>query len=433
LYFASCKIKKSNAASNCQKYYFRHDGNKGWFMIMPRIKQLVSFFSRRLILVLILLALVLSMGCSAESNTKYALSKPLVLPVPTGIYGVGKTQMYFTDATRTDLLCPDDWSNLSRTFTATVYYPVQAGTGTAAPYVSSIEAGALTRLTQEKPDVFDSYSSHAVIDGIIPESESYPVLIFSCGGGEAPQFYASLIEEIASQGFIIFSLSHAFDAPVTVLEDGSIAYCPRNPYTGQFVFQNALTKKAVKGNDAAYDAIIEYEPRPADIAYVLSQLDTINATSPLLQGTLDTSNIGVFGHSLGGAASVQAGLDDPQVDRVAVLDSYLFYIVDEDAAPLTQPVLMIYSDTSMEDEPKVAQKQNTQTTAYLSQTEDYSEVTISGIGHLAFMTDYMWVEPLFANNKSGKCSELDGTSAQEAFDQISGEVIAFFAPLQSGM
>ncbi len=50
-------------------------------------------------------------------------------------------------------------------------------------------------------------------------------------------------------------------------------------------------------------AVAEY--KTADIKFVVDQLEKINEESTVLAGRLDLTRLGVFGHSLGGNASIR--------------------------------------------------------------------------------------------------------------------------------
>jgi dienelactone hydrolase len=410
-------------------------------MKLSRIgKRAASILGRSLLIPLFVVAGIIILLCSScstgnegndapivpETPPVLALKSPLCLPEPQGPYGVGKTVVFFEDEARTELLCPDEWTNKNRRFAATVYYPVIKGTGDEAPYVTPSEATAWSFLTGESETVLEDYHSHSVINGTRPAPTNFPVLLFSCGGGELPQFYASLTEEIASYGFVVFSVSDSFDAPATVLGDGSTAFCPRDKNTGTYIFQNALTKKALSGDMEAYKTLEDYEPRPEDLAFVLSRLNEINTDHTILRDRLDIDRIGVFGHSIGGAAAVQTGLDCPEVDVVAVLDSDIYKILEEDSSPLTKPALMLYSDSSLSDEPSEDNALNARTSEFLAQSPYYSETIIEGIAHMAFMTDFLWIEPLWKSNPEGSSSNLGGKTAEQAYTEITDPLIRFF-------
>lgn len=64
--------------------------------------------------------------------------------------------------------------------------------------------------------------------------------------------------------------------------------------------------------------------RAADLSFVLTQLDRLGRgeIAGSLTGRLDTSRVAVTGHSMGGAAALQAARQDRRFDAVIDLDGY---------------------------------------------------------------------------------------------------------------
>lgn len=123
-------------------------------------------------------------------------------------------------------------------------------------------------------------------------STSQPrILLFSPGYGGSYQEYTATLTNLASQGYIVVGLDHPFDTSFIIYPDNRTA------------ISTNITTSTPAGAARTIDI------RVADLRSVLDFLAT-NATFatqiPGVHGPLDVSAVGVFGHSLGGAASASA-------------------------------------------------------------------------------------------------------------------------------
>lgn len=249
-------------------------------------------------------------------------------PIPSGPYAVGRTTYEWVDASRDEVLtfAPDDVRDLL----ATVYYPAEVPADAApAPYISE-EVGAAYGLP-----AFLIEQIHTQVYADVPAvNAAFPVLIFSPGMGSIPLFYSSLLTELTSQGYVVVALWHPYSSLLVSYPDGrSVAS------------NNAGTPDFTK------DPMAELERIGAvwvgDMRFVLDQLPQLNTDDVLLAGRLDLERIGAFGHSFGGATSVQAAYEDERLDAALNMDGTMFGDVIEqgsrvpflmlEAEPLTMP------------------------------------------------------------------------------------------------
>ncbi len=145
----------------------------------------------------------------------------------------------------------------------------------------------------------DTLKSHSRVDvPIAQEHVSYPVIIFSPGSGAPVNFYTSLLEELASHGYIVAAISYPYITNAVVFPDGRI----REPMS--FKVLQGLWKLNSEDEAAAKEQELWVE----DITFVLNQLHSINHYDPhnLLTNKLDLEHVGLFGHSFGGGASITA-------------------------------------------------------------------------------------------------------------------------------
>ncbi len=263
-----------------------------------------------------------------------AAAKDVRLPEPTGDYPVGLTRLAFMDGTRGELFTTDRHDH--RAVTVTVWYPAATGedtTGvTIAPYYEHVE-WILTRYKYLSS--LADLKTHSIKDAPISEKQAeYPVVLFSHGWGEHAGQNTVLMEELASHGYMVFSISHPYEAKFWYLPDGRIAFLdPESPRFQRIMteqkkpkmmelFNAMFTTKGVADQEALFRQTVNLMPTfllesprrwAEDITFIIDQLDTLNASEGQFKGKLDLDRIGVMGMSMGGIATGQACLDGGRI------------------------------------------------------------------------------------------------------------------------
>lgn len=258
----------------------------------------------------------------SEASAVLASNVPLAegvvsFPTLTGQYAVGRIEMLWTDESREETYTAEVDP---RVVTVWVWYPASVSSDAQpAPYLST---GMSELFLQQYGVSSDNVAIHSLASPRVQASESgYPVVIFSHGNGMNGAFYASILEEIASHGYIVFSIDHTYNALLTILPDGRVVSSAETPAAG----------------DQSDD---DLAVRVADVGFVLDQLEHINSQHDLLQGLLDLSRIGLFGHSYGGATIAEAcRVESTRCKSAIVLDMTLLGEVAE--VGLSQPILML--------------------------------------------------------------------------------------------
>jgi dienelactone hydrolase len=220
-----------------------------------------------------------------------ALSLNLTLPKPIGPSLVGTTSLELLDTSRLDPLAPDV---RYRDLMLSIFYPIQHTRHyTLAPDFSPLYAAYLETSLGIPPGLAVTATSSAYANAYLhPDSSSQPrILIFSPGYGDSRQDYTATLTSLASQGYIVVGVDHPFDT--------SFIEYPGN--------RTAISTNSTV--DTPEDAARTVDIRVADLRSVLDFLGK-NATFarqiPGVHGPLDVHSVGVFGHSLGGAASASA-------------------------------------------------------------------------------------------------------------------------------
>jgi dienelactone hydrolase len=232
----------------------------------------------------------------AAEPAAHAAAPSIVLPPPTGRFQVGTVSQRWVDASRPDPFLP----GRRRELLVQLWYPAAVTAGfPPAQYLPAGAARAFERLGGIATPVFDRIRLSAR-GGAPAAGGRHPLVVFSPGFGVSEAFYASLLEELASQGFIVLAIDHPYDAEVVEFPDGRL-----------------VTKRLHDDRPAQRDRALSI--RIADLRFVLDQLPGLKVRG-LLAGRLDLRRIGIFGHSLGGAATAEVMLRDLRVDAGAILD-----------------------------------------------------------------------------------------------------------------
>jgi pimeloyl-ACP methyl ester carboxylesterase len=153
-----------------------------------------------------------------------------------------------------------------------------------------------------------------------------------------------------------------------------------------------------------------------DLAFLLDTVSQWNeTTSGILSGKVETTRVGVLGHSTGGGATVQFCLDDPRCAAGLGLDAWLLP-VDERAltSPPAQPFLFINTTDWLGPENQAHGRALRQALAV-----SY-ELTLSGAGHYDF-SDIVLLSPLTA--RLGISGEIDSQYSLQIQNRVA---LAFF-------
>jgi Platelet-activating factor acetylhydrolase, isoform II len=218
------------------------------------------------------------------------------LPHPTGKHKVARMSIQLIDENRLEAYSAER-KDKKRELVVWIWYP-------ASPISDSKPASYLPEKWSEADFVYGvklgttKFECHSFENAPVSAFQPvYPVLIFSQAGFSVLS-YSSIIEEIASHGYVIVGINHTYDAPVTAFSDGRVI--PASPQ-----FMEGVNSRAglIEESFQFRAAVADY--KTADIKFVVDQLAEINKRSGVLAGRLDLTGLGVFGHSLGGNAALE--------------------------------------------------------------------------------------------------------------------------------
>jgi pimeloyl-ACP methyl ester carboxylesterase len=146
--------------------------------------------------------------------------------------------------------------------------------------------------------------------GVEPVDEKFPVLIFSHGHGGLKIQNTTQMEEMASQGYVVFACDHTYDAGVSIFPGERVIFNKTNIPEG-FTEKEKWDLRRVQ---------LDY--RAADIQFMLDEMARGNFISEALKNSLDLEHIGLFGHSFGGGTSIVVASTDDRIDACFGLDAW---------------------------------------------------------------------------------------------------------------
>ena len=148
-------------------------------------------------------------------------SKTDSLPKPTGKYFVGVTYLSFTDVNRKEIFDSNQESN--REITVKAWYPSDQKSNPESYFLNAEAEFAVKYL--QFPEMYKKLETNSSRDVPVSSKENkYPILIFSHGWGEHYSQNSILMEELASHGYIVFSISHHYECKFSSYPDGRFIY-----------------------------------------------------------------------------------------------------------------------------------------------------------------------------------------------------------------
>jgi dienelactone hydrolase len=256
------------------------------------------------------------------------------LPTPSGPYRVGTEVFHWVDKSRHQPWGPK--TSEYRQVVAQAWYPTEVKNGKMAPYFEDPDElpgmGGLPAYVFSGS--FRDTKTHGIVGAPVSGARrEWPVLVFSPGLELPREIYTALCTQVASRGYVVLALSSAYESAVTELANGEVV-------------ESSFPK------DASEKQLFELvKTRAADASFAVDQLERLSAIDPRspLVGRLDMAEVGIFGHSMGGASAIQAAYENKKF-RVAInLDGTLWG--SQPSERLDRPFLWIASaERSSEEE-----------------------------------------------------------------------------------
>lgn len=328
------------------------------------------------------------------------------LPRPAGPYTVGTREIHL-ELDREEPITNDKTD--TRQIMIKAWYPAAETGGEMDHYADPAGRNGFARKYGLPPfmlDYLDKVETH-VYNNIPVADEPFPILIFSHGYNSMANGYYALLSEIVSHGYVVFAVNHTYESTGTTFPDGTNAYFDyeykQKIESGTWetitpvieAFENGLSFEErhpiVKKALTTYFARDIVERWAHDLVDVANQLETWNRTG-FLEGKLDVSRVGAFGHSRGGGAAGEAVIIDSRIKAGANLDGVQWGQIVTTA--FQKPFLFLSSDWPDDHENLIPH-------AYINRSKSvFYEGIILQSGHSNFM-DIPYMVPLRAVSQAG--------------------------------
>ena len=234
------------------------------------------------------------------------------LPAATGRYPTGRVAFQWIDENRPELETrdPDD----RRELLAYVFYPAEAPNNVP---LASYMPEADVMLPYWKDDLTNrlralrAHSRDAV--ALALGRTRFPVVIFAPGGGQKALAYTTLLEDLASHGYVVAAIEPPYNAPAMQFPNGKTI--------GRLAPADRGWEEPKTRDDQPriYEQMVLHWAR--DMSFVLDRLTELNnASEGLFAGRLDVGRVGAFGHSRGGQAAGTVRLLDRRFRGAINLD-----------------------------------------------------------------------------------------------------------------
>ncbi|OCA92085.1 alpha/beta hydrolase family protein [Pseudobacillus wudalianchiensis] len=256
---------------------------------------------------------------------------------------------------------------------------------------------------------------------------TYPLLVFSHGAYGIKASNTSTYTELASHGYVVVSIDHPYHSFYTASADGTKTLINTN-YNREVSNAN---KEGVYTRKELYGLIQKWmKLRTDDMNFVLDTILNKSKNNPnSVYQKINTEKIGVFGHSMGGSASVLLGRERNDIDAVVNIDAPFFseLVYKKDMGDFAAsskayktPIFNLYSDDVWgqldSNSTYAANKLNNK-----SFKEAYT-VHFQGTKHLS-LTDLPLFSPLLANSLQGGKADVDPYYCIETENEL---ILEFF-------
>jgi dienelactone hydrolase len=261
-----------------------------------------------------------------------------VLDGPDGPYAVGTTTFSWSEAERPERY--GDTPGAPRELVAQVWYPADAQAPVEpAPWVEQGDRfGAVAARELDLPPFSLGHlgliRSHATEEapGAAAAPGSRPLLVYSHGWRGFRTIQSTLLESLASHGYVVAAVDHSYGALAAVFPDGRVV--PLDP-------QALPSDVPPEVREGAGEQLLSTFAR--DVESLLEQLEV--GIPPEVMATVDLERVGLLGHSTGGGAAILACSWVPGCAAVVGFDPWVEHVPDDlVGAGLEVPLLSVRSE-----------------------------------------------------------------------------------------
>ena len=247
------------------------------------------------------------------------------VPKPTGDKNIGTESIELIDIDRLEWFTEDPQD--LRKIMIQIWYPTDDLDGEKELYIDygELRIEALASQFDYSPFLFKKLidvETNSIKKAEPSTQSSFPLIIFSHGLGGNRTQNTVIIEELTSHGYVVIAIEHAYDANISIFDNGDVA-----DYRSGINYERRNTQEITPEEFWAI-RLPQLETRAEDVSYIINQLELGNLPENIVN-IIDLENIGVFGHSFGGATSIYSSYNDHRIDACINLDGWMVVVPDE--------------------------------------------------------------------------------------------------------
>lgn len=308
--------------------------------------RVISNIKQNFILVFILIIYNIQV-VSAQNENAF----PVFLPTLSGEYKIGTSHFFLNDTNRSEVFTrkKEDFRRLY----IKAWYPSDKCNTDTAKYIPGHNYMALTshywwmgasqKYFKKLSDAKTNSCFNVPISG---KKDKYPVIIFSHGYGMSlPEFYSSLLENLAVNGYIVLAIGHPYESIQIDYPDGSNTGRGNVKNLVKFILELKPYRKANEKITKEKERIqlikkIKKESRfiqrsqnewVKDSKFVIDKLENPgNFDWKMLKNKSDLKNVGALGHSFGGSVTGQFCIEDSRIKAGVNIDGWQYGDVFEE-------------------------------------------------------------------------------------------------------
>ncbi len=356
------------------------------------------------------------------------------LPETSGSYNVGLSKLYLKVEDRSEITTEDPTDK--RELMVNVWYPTESNITGNEQYLPDVEREGFAMkygLPSKAFNYLDNISTQHQLDAE-PANGEFPVLVFSPGYYTPASGYLTMIEELVSHGFVIFNLITPHETMGLEYPDGRKVFFNQTfNESNSWNWNNEVAKAVETLQNASNESVAREATQrivnsyggdivkrwALDITNLIDELPRLNSdTSFPLTGQLNLDQLATYGHSIGGAAAVEAAIFDERIKAAINLDGSQWGSLMNN--PLNKPGALISSNAT-DDRPDPNQ--------YIFQASigpDFHNLVLDKTGHSNF-SDIPFMINVSQLNEAGS---LDPELAVKSTNQF---LISFFSKYLLGL
>lgn len=267
------------------------------------------------------------------------------LPEPDGAYKIGTRTLHFVDDSRNEVLTQD--KNDKRELMVQIWYPAENKVKKNPELLFPGNREVFKKYEQAYSRdlglpgfIFDywRYIGSNSYDGLelATTKSPFPLIIICHGMGTSRILHTSQAEKLASNGYIVVAADHTYSTTATAFPDGKVT-----DYIQELTKYNFYDDKS--GVGARW---------MEDVEFVIHQLEVINSSALIssFKGKIDLNNIGIMGHSFGGAVAFNEFYFNDKIKAGINMDGSLYNL--ENMENITKPFMFMESEDFIKNKEK---------------------------------------------------------------------------------